>query len=403
MRTIFLAMLFVLCINGLIQAQEYKIKPGVVITKENYENYLPELKLSLPHAVFHRYVNGLKNGWITMPIVKKEYPPLNFFYLEASKQNKGKFKVAENNKLKGNESWRTGAPFPNPETGDELAWNIYRRSGYLDDLTFYADFLLYDKKANIERSLKWVLRKKMWVGRLEFPPVPEFPGNNGVLNSKECIVILEPFDVKGFCMLRIRYEDIEKPDEVYSYIPAIRRIRRLTGSDVTDPMLGSDCVYDDFETWRQKIDTKMTFNMKKTDKLVGIRVLGDKPEHWKFVRNCYQTEWEVRPFCVLEVNINDPEYAYSKRVIYANKDAGYTLPYADNYDQRGRLLRVCQNNGQSKLVFYKGGWYSDCYWGYTYSNSLTGHSTVMVHYPIWRDPGCTEKIFTFKELLKQAR
>ncbi|MDY6863824.1 MAG: outer membrane lipoprotein-sorting protein, partial [Thermodesulfobacteriota bacterium] len=375
------------------------------ITKKNYVNYLPELKKLLPKATSHRHITGLKNGWITMPIVKKEYPLLNSLYTKATRRNEGKFKVGESNKLIGKEPWRAGAPFPNPKTGAELAWSAYRRFQYLDDLTFYADFLLYDKKANIERSLKWVLRKKMWVGRLEFPPVPEFSGNNGVLNSKESIVITKPYDIRGFCMLRIRYEDLEKPDAVYSYIPAIRRVRRLTGSDVTDPMLGSDCVYDDFETWRQKIDTKMTFKLGETKLLVDTRVLGEKPSPL-FNKNCWQTEWEIRPFWILEVYPNDPDYTYSRRMIYVSKDRagyeGFDLPYGENYDQKGRLFRIA-HCGRMKFLSYKNNWCMDCCYGYIYGNYLNKHNTVMNHTPIWQDPDCTVKSFTMKALIGAAR
>ena len=60
-------------------------------------------------------------------------------------------------------------------------------------------------------------------------------------------MISEPQDVRGFILLRHKYWDPTKPDDVFSYIPALKRIRRLTGGDVTDPLLGSDAVPDDFE------------------------------------------------------------------------------------------------------------------------------------------------------------
>ena len=48
-------------------------------------------------------------------------------------------------------------------------------------------------------------------------------------------------------------------DQCYGYIPAIRRIRRLTGSNLIDPVLGSDYTPDDGEVWRQKFTSKWRF------------------------------------------------------------------------------------------------------------------------------------------------
>ncbi|MDY6863023.1 MAG: DUF1329 domain-containing protein [Thermodesulfobacteriota bacterium] len=401
MRKIILIIFILGCIFNLVWAQEYKVKPGVVITKKNYTQYLSELKKLLPQAIFPTQINGIKNGWITMPIVKKEYPPFNIEYIEASKKNLGKFNVDSGNKVIGRQSWIAGAPFPNPKTGAELAWSTYRRAQYADDISMFADFLLFDKNSRMERKFKWYCPKKNWVGRFAYPPIPEIPGNNGEINWKCAIVILEPFDVRGFSMIRTRYEDIDKNDGVYSYIPAIRRIRRLTGADVTDPMLGSDCIYDDFEIWFQRITSKQTFNMREKEILFTRRYFEEKPMD-AIKRNCFQLEWEVIPVWILEIDTNDPDYAYSKRIIYICKEGGsFTLPYSENYDQKGRMYRT--NFHVHRIVPHKGRFYHDVGYNYLYRNCINGHTTAMDQYPIWRDTNNTLKVYTFKTLLKLAR
>lgn len=401
MKRILLISLFSVYFSGWIWAQEYKVRPGITITKDNHGKYLPELKRLLPDAVFPHHINGLKKGWITMPIVKPEYPILNLAYIEASKNNKGNFKVGPGNKLIGKERWKAGAPFPDPITAKELAWSSWRRIDSTDDCSFPCKFFLYDKNIKLERTIKAHIGKKMWVGRLLFPPVPEFPGNNGFIYYKEHIVILEPFDIRGFCMLRIGYDALDKSDDTYSYIPALRRIRRLTGSDVTDPMLGTDCCYDDFEVWKQKINHKMTFKMEDTEVIVDHRVLNERPEQ-VFVRNCFQTEWEIRPVWLLEINTNDPDYAYSKRLLYISRDSGsFNLPYGEYYDQKGRLFRTSHvHHAFSK---HEGDWYSNVAYGYIWRNHVNEHSSILNQYPIWHDPECTIDRYTIRGLLKIAR
>ncbi|MDY6862380.1 MAG: hypothetical protein SV062_05240, partial [Thermodesulfobacteriota bacterium] len=86
---------------SVVNAEEYQIKPGVVITKGNLDKYLPELKNLLPEGAVPWISNALRNGWITMPIVNKVQYPLCKGFLEASLNNKGKFKVGKDNKLIG--------------------------------------------------------------------------------------------------------------------------------------------------------------------------------------------------------------------------------------------------------------------------------------------------------------
>ncbi|MDY6863656.1 MAG: hypothetical protein SV062_11810 [Thermodesulfobacteriota bacterium] len=51
----------------------------------------------------------------------------------------------------------------------------------------------------MERSFTWTLFKRDYIGRTVIPPIPEETGNNGLLNGKESIIILEPYDVRGLC------------------------------------------------------------------------------------------------------------------------------------------------------------------------------------------------------------
>jgi len=406
MKKICLVLVFFFCLPGLIWAKESKIKPGVVLTKENYKNYLTDLKSLLPAPTFTAYTKGLEQGWITMPIKEKQNYPAPKGWKEANANSIGKCKTGPNNTLTG---WVAGLPFyPNPQTGLELGWNAYRRCMHPDDLDMpITDFLLFNKNGKMERSFRWTLYKKRWVGRVDQEPLGEVPGNKGVLNSKESIVITKPLDVKGFCMVRIKYEDIEREDENFSFIPAIRRIRRLTGADVTDPLLGSDCIPDDFEVWRQKISPKMTFKILEEKDVLVPRFYGydeglqDISRDSYIKGSCFQMEWEIRPCWLLEITMTDPDYAYARRVIYVDKEDGAcTLWYGDNYDRKGRLFRATLLT--PNLFNFKNRLKGNC--GFHYFNCLTEHSTLMDMraFDLTGTKVSGEK-FTIKALLKEAR
>jgi hypothetical protein len=53
-------------------------------------------------------------------------------------------------------------------------------------------------------------------------------------------------------------------------------------------------------------------------------------------------EWERRPVYVLQLTQLDPNYIYSKRILYIDKES-FTLLFTENYDQKGRLYRTHEN------------------------------------------------------------
>ena len=396
----FLFLLLIFTLEGTLIAQEKKIVPGVVITKDNLDEYLPELEKLLPQPAQVTYLYGLRQGWITMPV--KEYEPLplsQFTKVGLANADKG-FAVGKNNVFIG--KWERGSPFPHPKTGAELAWSIFRRRTHRDGLKWPADFHLFTPKGKLERSFAWVLHKRWWSGRCYYDPMPEEPGNNMRLDSKESIIITKPFDVKGFCHLRIRYEGLEKDDDVYAYLPALRRIRRLTGSDLTDPLLGSDCIPDDFEIWRRKLNPKMTFKIGQGSFLQPIYVDDkskppyDPSEHYF----CYQCDWVIRPMWVLTIFTNDPDYPTDKRVIWGEKDTGtFELRAGVSYDHKGRPYRATSFWLPASFKDEWGEIYG--FWGYSWLNMLNHHHTVLDLGPTSED--APYEVFTFKGLLRSSR
>ena len=399
MRKLITILLFIFVSSSMAGAGT--IKPGVTITKDNLEQYLSQLEKLLIPSYHNHAIPAIKNGWITMPVVVGPpiVPPPG--YAKFTKENAGKARIGEGNRLL---NWKGGMPFPDPKTGAELAWNAYRKRNVLEELEFYADYRLVDKEGNTERRFTWTLFKKQYVGRTDIPPIPEMPGNDGKLESKESLIIHKPFDARGFSMIRTRFEDTMKEDKTYAYIPAIRRVRRMSGSDLTDPLLGSDCIPDDFEGWRQKLDDKMTFKMLGTrDFLVPCDYdsLEKLPKPF-FVKGRLQCDWEIRPLWMLEVLPNNPDYAYSKRMIYLDSTSGTCALYAcDNYDEKGRFYRSNFWNVQSHdPKTLSRGW-----WGSTYKNIITNHTTtasIIANWDVWYHPN-TAEMFSFKQLIRKAR
>src|SRR3990170_3280927 len=89
------------------------IKPGIVITKENFDTYLPELQKLLPPSQLKWLGMGVKEGLITMPIVKTTFPRVfTKGQMEATRKYAGAVRVRADNRLL---NFVAGIPFPEPK------------------------------------------------------------------------------------------------------------------------------------------------------------------------------------------------------------------------------------------------------------------------------------------------
>jgi len=402
--------------QGLPAYQKYQgsLKPGIEITRENFDTYLPELTKLLSPAKLKWVALGITRGIVTMPVVETTYPSLSKGQLAATWKYKGRARVGGNNQLL---SYVSGVPFPEPKTAVEIAWNCYpsltRASGH-DDAVLSNWFGQFQGTKYEKHFLLTMIGRKCQ-GRTDISPLGNLPSFTEMgISHKESNVVTAPHEVRGFIQLRTRYWDVDRQDECYAYIPAIRRIRRLTGSDNTDPMLGSDCVFDDFEVWRQKLDSKMKFRaLEYRDFLVPRNYIGikNKPSYDYRTGPFFQVEWEIRPQWVLEIMLNDPNYVYSKRILYVDGvpvDQGgtYLLYWGEQYDQRDRLWRA---NGQG-APSDNGKGFKNLY-NWIYMNVMTDHYTGMDGAPAYDPeevfkktfPLDEKKAFTIKGLLRRAR
>ena len=410
----FLAVILLPVFLGAAELPDYQkymgpIKPGLVITKANWDTYLPELQKLLPPSKLKYMSIGVKEGLITMPIVKTAYVPVTKGQMAATRKYAGTARVGADNQLT---NWMSGVPFPEPKNAQEVAWNCYptiSRSSAHDDLIFYAWFGMF-KGTTYEKHFRWELFNRKYRGRTDIPPLGDMNDftEKGVI-MRESLLISEPNEVKGFIHVKTRFWDINKADEVFAYIPALRRLRRLTGADLTDPLLGSDATPDDFEVMRQKFTPRMKFRvLEHRDFLVPRIYVGreNKPAYDHKKTGPYaQVEWELRPQWVLEVMINDPNYVYSKRVLYVDgvpleQGGTYLLYWGEEYDQKGRMFKA---NGQIAPASNKEGFKNLFNW--LYMNCLTDHYTFIDGYPAYHedDPLKEEEVFSIKGLLKRAR
>ncbi len=129
---------------------------------------------------------------------------------------------------------------------------------------------------------------------------------------------LSPKNVRGTAFVQLEHR--ERENDRWLYLPALRKTRRISGSDKTDSFVGTDLSFEDFEF---------------SDGLVGGESKSYKVvrEEERFGEDCWVIE-------ALPITEEEREASgYSKRVIWVSKDH-YHAVFTEFYDHNGEFLKT---------------------------------------------------------------
>lgn len=130
---------------------------------------------------------------------------------------------------------------------------------------------------------------------------------------KQIMFFRYPNDVKGTGFLTVDYDDINKDDDKWLYLPAMKKTRRISGkSSKTDYFMGSDFTYDD--VGQRNIDED-THKLLREEKVDGI--------------DCW----------VVESVPKKGDEIFSKKISWIRKDC-LIAAKVEYYDKLGKLHRA---------------------------------------------------------------
>ena len=341
-----------------------------VIDKNNWQ----KAQGLVPESV----LNWIKSGDLHISVGEIGYEPGEYcpgFTLKSMETNKGKYKLNEkfeivDAKTGGDPGFIVGFPFPDVDVNDPNAGAKVMYNGY------YVRNIQGGLKSE-EAHMHFVNRNKRerYVGmNFSVIPLDGYLGNKNMDNPDNLenmvnIVVLEPYDMAGTAMMTWRYRD-SQPDMLFGYIPAIRRVRRMTPAGRSDAMFGSDFSRDDggYPLYDGKI---AEFNLKLVGKkkmlvaypgenilkmvendLGEIRVDVGKAKvcDWAFenknsdVAAWFNTAevWVPRELYVIEAESKDPYYNYGKQIIYIDAKS-YTGHWKEIWDRSGEYWKTGRN------------------------------------------------------------
>ncbi len=297
-------------------------------------------------------IDYLKKGEFILNIGELTYEPVwEPEFMEASKKNAGRYDIDADGgiidpKTGERPLYVAGFPFPDvdpadPKAGSKLMWNrwsaIYKAAQ--NHFPYSCEWV---GGGGFERELRGVSQELFFISRPAELPNPD------KTEFKEVSSVTSPASVDGFLQLTWRYIE-NRPDGVWSYVPAIRRVRQLSSVNRSDPFLGSDITSDDTFVWFGKNQSMEWKLVGQQDLFVMTTLPGPVPmvagpeweggktwivhPDWEGAKYGYATPgwtgapwamtnviWVKRPVWVIEAFPKDPYYSYGRQVLYLDRE-----------------------------------------------------------------------------------
>jgi hypothetical protein len=224
-----------------------------------------------------------------------------------------------------------------------------RDNGFLN---YEADALMVLKNRNGDESTRYLRFKTL-----------EVQGDG----DKNLTVFDRPRDIKKTAFLNFTHSLGD--DDQWLYLPALKRVKRISSSNKSGPFVGSEFAYEDITSQEVK---KYTYKWLRDEEYQG-----------------------QKSFVVEQI----PAYensGYTRRVVWIDQDEYRTLK-VDFYDRKNSLLKTLTYGGYQK--------YLNQYW-YPEEMFMTNHQTGKSTRLIWKNytfrTGLSDRHFN-KNSLKRAR
>ena len=348
-----------------------QVKPGDFIGPDN----AAKVKDLLPPGAYTRVEHGM-----TMKIVpteRIEWPPP---YTEATEKYSAQVRLSPDRRsLVG---YVAGQPFPmidanDPDAAGKIVWNEVFRPISTDDYDlryFDCDSVYWGKNkpffeiTNIEIGHYAGYNE---VGRTEVDPVPIDPDfkSTGRYYMALLYPVLSPQSDRGTGEVKARYADPLREDDIWTWTPGTRRLRRLNYA-INDSASGPQAYNPNhWEGWSGKPEDYNFRFLGEKNMLAAINI-GVSPDPRcptdGGASHC-PDKWEIRRMFVVEAKARPERFSntlYNREVIYIDAEADFPM-FVDMYDRSGELF----NNYTSWL---------------NYSDRAEGSSRVAI-YPFKRE------------------
>lgn len=235
-------------------------------------------------------------------------------------------------------------------TGDEVMTNVYERPQPNDTEGSLTMTLTNARGAERVRSVR------QYIGKYDDA-------------EKKLLFFTAPADVRGTAFMNWSYTDPTKPDDQWIYLPALRRVRRISAEKKNDSFMGSDFTYEDLSARHPDLDVHSVIGTETID---GRRVY------------------------VVQSIPSAGSSAYDRTVSWIAEGLWIGLR-REFYDDSGNLLKTLEIDRYSRI---------DGFWTIermTMRNAQSGHLTTMELSGLEFDTGISESFFSERSMTRGIR
>ncbi len=325
------------------------IPPGTKITLANWRQYRQFMPIWMQAAYSGAY--GWKVGPqpdYTVEVAAPVSYPMPKKFVENTEKYGGQAKLIPT--PTGGMTWSgyvAGLPFPNlsgPDEGAKLMYNLW--ADYRPRISlFYAYNWLVDRFGNVTNlESADAFYRLMHLSEPGFPV--DLPFAKGIFYSTRFMVLI-PEQSKYTTELTLQPNDPTRLQEVYVFLPSLRRSLRLSSAARCAPILGTDFVEDD-NSWmppnfkftylgEKKLLMPVTDYAKAFNRDSYVQPPGSFPGWPK----SSITKWELRDQYVVDATwlTSLGSYCYSDRIFYIDAQT-WVSEYFESYDKSGKLWKL---------------------------------------------------------------
>lgn len=240
----------------------------------------------------------------------------------------------------------------NEQRGLEIAQKIDRLDTGFVDASAELEMILENRNGDLHtRKLKMKILEVIGDGK----------------GDKSLSIFSSPRDIKGTAFLN--FTRTLMPDDQWLYLPALKRVKRISSSNKSGPYLGSEFAFEDLNSFEV---SKYKYNYLRDETLNNIECL------------------------VMELYPQYDHSGYTRQIIWVDKER-YIPIKIDYYDRKNKLLKT-----QSFINYQQ---YLGQYWRadeMLMENHSNGKSTRLVWNNYQFGNGYTDRDFD-KNTLKRAR
>lgn len=317
-------------------------QPGVVVDRTNVEGYTELLGPSIRWAV---------DRGARLEVVAAKPIPLEPARLRATEKYSAQVRLSKD-KL-SIENFVAGLPFPMVDDSDadiavKLLFN-YENRIIVDDLdvrNFDCDSGTISNHGPMQIEKHFEIghfRRLYYVGRLYHEPIHTWDTPDGIRYREALHPLLEPYDLKGVGLTYNRYLAPSRLDDSWLYYPLLKRVRRLSTAQRSEALFGQDTDIDSYGGYAGN-PAWMVWRLLGRKTVLASMHSRNFPGRWgegpaDFI---FADTWEPREVWILEGRSRLPGYAYSRRVIYLDRES-FVIPYTELYDNNGELWKAWVN------------------------------------------------------------